>query len=74
MMFCEFSSRAKQNCVCRLDFVRRLGFCWDFLKRTQIEIYSDHDQELHQHGICSDSKSISHHQEIPNSKHNSRTR
>jgi hypothetical protein len=65
-MIHEVSPRANQNSVHRSDFSRRLGFCWGFLKRSQKEINSDHDQKLHQQGICSDPKSVPHHPTIPN--------
>jgi hypothetical protein len=48
------------------------GFVGGFLKRTQNEINSDHEQKLYQLGVCSDPKSISHYPTIPNNNHNSR--
>lgn len=38
---------------------------WGFLEQIQNEINSDHDQKLHQQGIYSDPKSISHHPTVP---------
>jgi len=42
------------------------GFVGVFSKRTQRELNSDHDQELHREGVCSDPKSLSLHKSIPN--------
>jgi hypothetical protein len=72
-MICEVSTRAKQKSEHRSNFSRRLEFCWGFLKRTQMEINSNHDQELHQQGVCGDPRSVSPHQSIPNNTHNTRT-
>jgi hypothetical protein len=44
-----------------------------FSKRTQREITTVHDQELHREGVCSDPKSLSPHKSIPNSTHIKRT-
>jgi hypothetical protein len=49
------------------------GFDGVFSKRTQMRINSDHDQELHHEGICSDPKSLSPPKSIPNSTHVTRT-
>jgi hypothetical protein len=44
-----------------------------FSKRTQREITTVHDQELHREGVCNDPKSLSPHKSIPNSTHIKRT-
>jgi hypothetical protein len=40
---------------------------------SQNELSSDHDQELHLEGVCSDPKSLSTHKPISNSTHIKRT-
>ena len=42
-----------------------IGFCWGFLERVQTEFFSNRDQNLQQLGVCSGSKSATHHQSIP---------
>jgi hypothetical protein len=49
------------------------GFVGVFSKQTQRELSSDHDQELHHEGICSDPKSLSTHKSISNFTHIKRT-
>jgi hypothetical protein len=53
----------------RYKILRVMWFCWGFLKRTQKKIISDHAQELHHLGVCSDLKSLSSHKSVPNSTH-----
>ena len=45
------------------DRKSREGWSFDgvFSKQTQRELNSDHDQELHQEGVCSDPRSAIHH-------------
>lgn len=45
------------------------GFDGVFSKRTQREIYSDHDQVLNRMSVCSDAKSLLLHKSTPNRTH-----
>jgi hypothetical protein len=51
----------------------KYGNNWGFLNRTQNGINLDHDQELHQLGVCNDPKSLYPHKSIPNSTKATRT-
>jgi hypothetical protein len=44
-----------------------------FSKRTQRELKSDHGQEQHREGVCSDPKSLSLPKSVPNNIHIKRT-
>jgi hypothetical protein len=58
-----------------VDQISRDGWGFDgvFSKRTQREIYSDHDQELHRMSVRSDPKSLLLHKSTSNRTHIKRT-
>jgi hypothetical protein len=73
----KVSSNFELNWICKsitdLKTPSELGFCWGFLERVQTE-FSNHNQNLQQHGVYSDSTSVTHHQSIPKPNPHTRTR
>jgi hypothetical protein len=67
----KVSPRTNKKPMRKLDFLRRLGFSQTNSKRDQL---GPRPKKVHQEGICSDPKSVSRHQSIPNNTHNTKTR
>jgi hypothetical protein len=60
-MIPELPTRAYQNSKRRSEIPFWLGLWWGFIERVQTEFLSNHDQNLQQQGVCSDSRDVTHH-------------
>jgi hypothetical protein len=70
----KFEFNRIRKSIADLKIRSELGFCWGFLNRTQNDINSDHDQELHRLDVRSDPNSLYPHKSILNNTQTIRTR